>query len=347
MRAAALTEYGRPLELLQLDDPTPPDGGVVVRVLACGICRSDFHVWNGDWRWRMTVNFPHLLGHECVGEVAALGRGTSGWKVGERVVVPFHLDCGRCPHCAKGNSNICDHYTAIGFQVPGAFAELIAVTSADRNLMRLGHEVDPAVAAGLGCRLMTAWHALKDKVNVGPADRVAIFGGGGLGLSTLVVARAAGATTLVVDPNPAALELATRNGAHRVLTPEQATPDAVIAAMGGAPTVTVDAAGHRDAAGAALASLSKGGAHLQLGLSGAGEEGKFPLPIDRIVKSEIRILGSVGCPTPSYRRLLDAMAAGQIDLSGLAPVRGGLDRISAVLEGMNNGRAAGLTVAIP
>ncbi len=347
MRAAALTEYGRPLELIDLPDPTPPDGGVVIRVLACGICRSDFHVWNGDWRWRMKVTFPHVLGHECVGEVAATGKGTTGWKTGDRVVVPFHLDCGRCPHCAKGNSNICDNYTAIGFQVPGAFAEYVPVPAADRNLMRLDSSVDPAVAAGLGCRLMTAWHALHDQVTVGPDDRVAIFGGGGLGLSTLVVARAAGARTLVVDPNPAALELARRNGADIALTPQQSQPEAIIAAMGGAPTITVDAAGHRDAAGAGLAAVAKGGAHLQLGLSGAGEEGKFPLPIDRIVKAEIRVLGSVGCPAPSYRRLLDAMAAGTLDLSGLAPVRGGLDRITSVLEGMNSGRAVGLTVAMP
>lgn len=347
MRVAALTEYSRPLELMQLPDPVPPDGGVVVRVLACGVCRSDFHVWNGDWRWRMKVSFPHLLGHECVGEVATLGKGTTGWKAGDRVVVPFHLDCGRCPHCAKGNSNICDHYTAIGFQVPGAFAELMAVPAADRNLMRLDRKVDPALAAGLGCRLMTAWHALQDQVSVGPEDRVAIFGGGGLGLSTLVVARSAGARTLVVDPNPAALALARRNGADTTFTPEQASTEAIISAMAGAPTVTVDAAGHRDAAGSALAALAKGGAHLQLGLSGAGEEGKFPLPIDRIVKAEIRVLGSVGCPAPSYRRLLEAMAAGRIDLSGLMPVRGGLDRITGVLQGMQTGSAAGMTVVIP
>lgn len=347
MRAAALTAYARPLEVIQLPDPTPPDGGVVVKVLACGICRSDFHVWNGDWRWRMTVNFPHVLGHECVGEVAATGKGTTGWSIGQRVVVPFHLDCGRCPHCARGNSNICDHYTAIGFQVPGAFAELIAIPAADRNLMRLENSVDPAVAAGLGCRLMTAWHALRDQVSIGPSDRVAIFGGGGLGLSALVVARAAGAATLVVDPNTEALALARHNGAGTTLTPAQATPEAIFAAMGGWPSVTVDAAGHRDAAAGALASLAKGGTHLQLGLSGAGEEGRFPLPIDRIVKAELRVLGSVGCPTPSYRRLLEAMAQGRIDLSGLAPVRGGLEQISGVLEAMNSGRAVGLTVAIP
>lgn len=347
MRAAALTGYGRPLELTTLPDPTPTTDGAVVRVLACGICRSDFHVWNGDWRWRMQVSFPHILGHECVGEVAALGRETRGWSVGERVVVPFHLDCGNCPQCARGMPNLCDRYTAIGFQAPGAFAEFLAVPAADRNLMRLGSSVDPAVAAGLGCRLMTAWHALRDQVSLAPGDRVAIFGGGGLGLSALVVARAAGAVTAVIDPNPDALALARANGAGVTIGSGDFTPADLIAKLGGPPTVTVDAAGHRDAAGAALAALAKGGTHLQLGLSGAGEQGAFPFPVDRIVKAELRILGSVGCPQPSYRRLLAAMAAGELRLDGLAPVRGGLDAINTVFTGMSAGHTAGLTVAIP
>lgn len=347
MRVAALTGYGQPLEIITLPDPVPPDDGVVLRVLACGICRSDFHVWNGDWRWRLPVSFPHILGHECVGEIAALGRGVSGWKVGDRVVVPFHLDCGRCRFCAEGRSNLCDHYTAIGFQAPGGFAELLAVPAADRNLVRLDPRVDPILAAGLGCRLMTAWHALNDQVQLTAGDRVAIFGGGGLGLSALVVARAAGVPVVVVDLNPAALELARKNGAVAAIDPSEATPDRLSQALGGAPTVTVDAVGHRDAAGGALAALAKGGAHLQLGLTGAGEQGMFPLPIDRIVKAELRVLGSVGCPAPSYRRLLEAVASGRVNLGGLAPARGGLDGISPVLEGMGSGRAAGLTVAIP
>jgi D-arabinose 1-dehydrogenase-like Zn-dependent alcohol dehydrogenase len=347
MRAAALTEYCRPLELVTLPDPTLPDDGAVVRVLACGICRSDFHVWNGDWRWRMQVTFPHILGHECVGEVAAIGPETRGWSVGDRVVVPFHLDCGKCPQCARGAPNLCDRYTAIGFQVPGAFAELLAVPAADRNLMRLDPTVDPVVAAGLGCRLMTAWHALRDQVSLAPGDRVAIFGGGGLGLSALVVARAAGAVTAVIDPNPEALALARANGADIILGSGEFTPADLVARLGGPPTVTVDAAGHRTAAGAALAVLAKGGTHLQLGLSGAGEDGAFPLPIDRIVKAELRILGSVGCPQPSYRRLLAAMARGELNLDGLAPSRGRLDVINTVLAGMRAGHAAGLTVAIP
>ena len=102
MRAAAPTGYARPLEPMTLPDPTPPMDGAVVLVLGVRHLPERLSVWNGDRRWRMQVPFPHILGHECVGEVAALARETRGWSVGERVVIPFHLDCGNCPQCARG-----------------------------------------------------------------------------------------------------------------------------------------------------------------------------------------------------------------------------------------------------
>ena len=118
MRAATLVEYGRALEITDLPDPAAPSDGVVVRVDACGICGSDVHAWRGDWRWRMDLPLPHVLGHEVAGTVVEVGLDAQGFSEGDQVTLPFHLDCGRCVQCDEGRSNLCLNYSAIGFGPP-------------------------------------------------------------------------------------------------------------------------------------------------------------------------------------------------------------------------------------
>lgn len=127
MRTAQLTEIRQPLELVDLPDPEVPDGGVVLRVLACGVCRSDWHVWSGG----DAVAMPHIPGHEYCGEVIAVGAGVKRWSVGDRVIAPFILACGQCSDCAAGNQTICADQALPGFTMAGAFAEKIAVPFAE------------------------------------------------------------------------------------------------------------------------------------------------------------------------------------------------------------------------
>src|SRR6478609_2621667 len=143
-------------------DPTCPAEGVVVRVMATGMCRSDWHAWAGHDE----ITFPHVPGHELAGVVAVVGAGVPRWRVGDRVTVPFVCGCGRCEHCRAGDAQVCPDQQQPGFTHWGSFAERVALHAADTNLVALPDEIDSATAAALGCRFATAYRALVGRARV-------------------------------------------------------------------------------------------------------------------------------------------------------------------------------------
>ena len=194
MRAAVVREFNEDLSLETVDDPDCPPNGVVLEVEACGVCRSDFHGWVGG---HPKVTPGSILGHEYCGTVAEAGPQAK-FKVGDRVIAPFILGCGDCPACVTGASNACDQAIVPGFGAPGAYAEYVAAPF-DHNLVYLPEAMSPALAAGLGCRVTTAWHALTDRANVRAGEWVAVHGTGGIGLSALLLAKMLGARVIAVD----------------------------------------------------------------------------------------------------------------------------------------------------
>jgi len=196
MRAAVLRDWRAPPDVMDIDDPEARHGAVVLKVLACGVCRSDWHAWTGS---DPDINLPQVLGHEFCGEVVAVGAGVTGWRVEDRVIAPFILACGRCGDCAAGNQTICADQVVPGFTCAGAFAEYVAVPYADANLTALPDDMAPEVAAALGCRVTTAWHALTGRAQLQAGEWLAIIGGGGIGISALLLGRALGARVIVVD----------------------------------------------------------------------------------------------------------------------------------------------------
>src|SRR6056297_972275 len=216
MRAAILREYGEPLAVREVPDPEPASDGVVVRVDACGVCRSDWHAWSGHGEWADDrVPRGQVLGHEPAGEVVDVGDAVDRFRPGDRVVVPFSLGDGTCPHCRRGAGNVCEDGRALGFEAaaPGAFAERVAVPAADYNLVERPEWLGATAAAALGCRYMTAYHALAERTTVGGGDAVAVHGCGGVGLSAVQIAAALGARVIAVDVDDAALSLARELGA--------------------------------------------------------------------------------------------------------------------------------------
>ena len=161
MRAAVLREYNADLSIEEVPDPVCPEDGVVLKVLACGVCRSDWHGWTGE---HPRVKPGQIGGHEYCGEVVEAGPRAQH-RVGERLVAPFILACGACPTCQSGQGHTCPNQRLPGFIEPGAFAEYVAVPF-DHNLAVLPAALTPTVAAGLGCRVTTAWHALTGRASV-------------------------------------------------------------------------------------------------------------------------------------------------------------------------------------
>ncbi|MFD7893166.1 alcohol dehydrogenase catalytic domain-containing protein, partial [Streptomyces albidoflavus] len=211
MRAVVFERFGERPEVRELPDPAPSPEGVVVRVEATGVCRSDWHGWQGH---DPDITLPHVPGHELSGTVAATGARVTRFKAGDRVTVPFVCACGTCAACAQGDHQVCENQTQPGFTHHGSFAEYVALDHADVNLVALPDALAHPTAAGLGCRFATAHRAVTVQGRAAPGEWVAVHGCGGVGLSAVMIAAAAGARVLAVDVSPDALELARRFGAE-------------------------------------------------------------------------------------------------------------------------------------
>ncbi|MCY3736955.1 MAG: alcohol dehydrogenase catalytic domain-containing protein [Gemmatimonadaceae bacterium] len=340
-----LTEFGSPLQVRDLPRPEATPESAVVRVEACGICRSDWHAWRGDWP---SVEPPRVLGHELGGVVEEVGAGVRSFQAGDRVTSPFHQACGRCGHCYGGRSNICKANGVIGITFDGGYGRYVRVPEADVNLVRLPEEVDFLGAAALGCRFMTAWHGLVDRARVVPGEWVAVFGAGGIGLSAVQIASALGARVIAVDIDEGKLVRAREEGA--VAGVDAGSCDAAEAVRdlsGGGADLSLDALGSSKTARPALASLRKGARHLQIGMSTPeeeAEEGHLALPVDDMIRDEISFVTSLGCPTTSYPGLLALVAEGRLDPARLVSATVSVDAAGGVLAEMTGFGTLGFTV---
>lgn len=341
MRAARLTAWRRPLTVTQLPDPTPPQGGVVLRVLACGICRSDWHAWTGA---DSDVVLPMTPGHEYCGEVVAVAADVTRWRVGDRVIAPFILGCGRCADCSAGHQTVCAHQSIPGFTRDGAYAEFVAVDYADANLTALPETLPAEIAAGLGCRVTTAFQALVGRACVQAGEWVAVFGGGGVGTSALLLARALGARVVVVDVVPEKLAYAKALGADA--TVDGRAGDAACAVReltGGGAHVAIEALGIESTTVAALACLRRLGRVVQIGMP-TGQHARMTLPMDAIYSGQLTLQGTRGMPSWRYPSLLNLIAGGQLDLAPLVTRTVSLSRASAELAAFDHPAPPGVAV---
>jgi alcohol dehydrogenase len=338
VRALVFDSFGGPLEVREVPAPEPPAGGVLVRVAASGICRSDWHAWQGH---DPDVVLPHVPGHELAGTVAALGAGVRNWRVGERVTVPFVNACGTCAQCAAGEQQVCARQTQPGFTHWGSLAEFVALDAADVNLVAVPEQLDLATAAALGCRYATAFRAVVHVAKVRAGDWVAVHGCGGVGLSAVQIAAAAGARVVAVDVAPGALELARALGAEHTVDGRVDVPAAVVELTGGGAHVSLDALGAAVTCGNSIRCLRPRGRHVQVGLLPPAQ-GRPELPMERVIGLELQVLGSHGMPAHGYPELLGLIAAGRLDPRPLITRRLALGDSATALADV--GRQPGIAV---
>ncbi|NHN46657.1 alcohol dehydrogenase catalytic domain-containing protein [Halostella sp. JP-L12] len=349
MRAVVLEEHGEPLSVRDVPDPTVDPDGAVVETEACGICRSDWHAWQGHGDWvDDRVPTGQILGHEPVGTVVEVGADVETVDVGDRVVVPFNLADGTCPACRRGRTNYCEGATALGFgpDAPGAFAERFPVPRADVNAVPLPDGVSSVAAASLGCRFVTAFEALDAVADVGGGDRTVVVGCGGVGLSAVQVASALGATVVAVDVRDEPLAMAAEVGAAETVNAADAAdvPARVRDLVGGA-DVSMDALGSTETCRAAVGSLASGGTHVQVGLTGDDDRGEIPLPMDEVVQKGIAVRGSRGMPPARYDDLFRLIASGRVDPEALVSATVALSDVPDRLAAMSEFDAVGVEVA--
>ncbi len=347
MRAVRFDAFGAAPYLASIASPEPVPGGAVIRVEATGLCRSDWHGWQGHDP--DISSLPHTPGHEFAGVVSAVGAGVRRVRVGDRVVMPFVCGCGTCDWCRSGNAQVCPSQWQPGFNGPGSFAEEVAVPNADFNAVLLPDEIPSEVAASLGCRFATAYRGVADVAAARPGETVAVFGCGGVGLAAVMVAASRGARVIAVDVRPGALELARASGA--AATVDATLGDASVAVRALEPAgvdVSVDALGSAATAGAAVRSLRIQGRHLQLGLLPPAQVGdRATVPMHTVIGRELRVLGSHGMGAGDYPRLLADIASGLLDPGRLITRRISLDEAPAALAAMSEGTEPGVTVIVP
>lgn len=348
MRAVWFDAFGGPLELRDVPAPSCPAAGVVVRVEATGVCRSDWHGWRGH---DDGIALPHVPGHELAGTVVEAGPEVRDWRVGDVVTVPFVNACGACAACVAGEQQVCERQTQPGFTQRGSFAELVALDHADVNLVRLPAGMSPVTAASLGCRFATAYRALTVHGRVRAGDEVAVHGCGGVGLSAVMIAVASGARVVAVDVSAAARSAALELGAAVALDPSGLGPEEVALlvadATGGGAHLSLDALGHPDAALASVLGLRRRGRHVQVGLLLAGHA-RTALPMDRVVGWELEVYGSHGMAAHEYPAMLAAVASGALAPERLVGRTIGLAEAGAALAAMGGpATAAGMTVVEP
>jgi D-arabinose 1-dehydrogenase-like Zn-dependent alcohol dehydrogenase len=338
VRALVFDAFGGPLDVREVPAPGPPPGGVVVRVAASGICRSDWHAWQGH---DPDVVLPHVPGHELAGTVAAVGTGVRHWSDGDRVTVPFVNACGTCAQCAAGEQQVCARQTQPGFTHWGSLAEFVALDAADVNLVAVPEDLDLATAAALGCRYATAFRAVVQVARVRAGEWVAVHGCGGVGLSAVQIAAAAGARVIAVDVAPGALALARELGAEHTLDGGADVPAAVVELTGGGAHVSLDALGAAVTCTHSICSLRPRGRHVQVGLLPPAQ-GRPEVPMERVIGLELQVLGSHGMAAHAYPELLGLIAAGRLDPRPLITRRLSLDDAATALTEV--GREPGISV---
>lgn len=316
MKSYQFSAYGAPLELAEAPTPHPAGSEVLVRIHACGVCHSDVHLWEGYFEMgggrkldvRAVRELPFTLGHEIVGEVAALGPDAEGVSVGDRRVVFPWIGCGACGFCATAREHLCHRPRALGTHLDGGFADHVLVPH-PRYLFDHG-DVAPELACTYACSGLTAYSALR-KAERRLEDQLVIVGAGGVGFAGIQIARALfDAELIVVEVDDAKLAAARWAGAaHVVDAREEDAARQLKRLTNGGCTAVVDFAGTAASAGLAFRTLAKSGGLVVVGLLG----GSLSVPLPLLVLKDLAIEGSDLGSLDEMAELMALVRSGRVD----------------------------------
>ncbi len=311
MRAVTIREHGDlgVVRVEGLPAPAAAGGEVVLDVRAASLNHLDIWVRKGG---RAALSFPHVLGSDCAGVVAAVGPGVSQWKVGDEVVVAPGLSCGTCEACRRGEQSECSSFGIIGLSRPGVFAEQAAVPAA--NLYPKPPNLSFEEAASLGIAYATSWRMLFTRARLRPGEAVLIHGiGGGVAIAALQFAKAAGATAIVTSSSDVKLQRAKELGAAHVLNYSTANVAEAVRELTGGRGVDVSVNTVGAAAWAAdFAAVRKGGRIVLCGVTTGAEA---PTNLQALYWNQINVLGSTFASQTDFRQMLATVEA-----TGLRPI---------------------------
>ena len=359
IKSALVTAINQPIQIETLDLDAPQAGEVLVRIAACGVCHSDYHLISGATKHRL----PVVPGHEGAGVVEAVGTGVSRVKPGDHVVLNWAPNCGHCFYCLRGKPNLCEtfikpiwagvmldgtprlswHGQAVyHFSAHAAFAERTVVPQETCVVIR--NDVALNIAALVGCAVTTGVGAVLYTADVHAGDRVAIFGCGGVGLSILLGAKLAGARQIIaIDRVAKKLDLAKQLGATDVIDASQVDAIEQVRQLtnGRGADVSFEAVGATQLQIDCVEAARPGGKAVLVGLSAMGSS--TMLSGAKIARQEKTILGSYYGSADTARDfpfLLDLYKAGKLDLDALVSETYELPQINEAFSKMLSGETA-------
>jgi len=334
MKAAVVTEFNKPLQIMEVEIPKVSAGKVLVKVIATGVCHTDLHAMHGDWPIKPTL--PFIPGHEGVGEVVEIGDGIDHLKVGDIVGIPWlYSACGHCEHCYAGWETLCKLQQNSGYSVNGSFAEYCLADGEYVGVIPEG--VDLLEIAPILCAGVTVYKGLK-MTEAKTGNWVAISGIGGLGHVAVQYAKTMGFNVVAIDVDDSKLELAKSLGADVTINALTTNvKDAVLNATGeGCHGVLVTAVSPK-AFEQAVSIIRRGGTMVLNGLP----PGKFDLSIFDMVLDGITVRGSIVGTRLDLKEALEIAAKGKVKAHiSVEP----LENINDIFERMEHGKIDGRIV---
>lgn len=326
MQAARLFQYDAPFELVEMDQPMPGPGEVVVRVAACGICGSDRFLQKGGF----ASVLPIVPGHEAAGVVEAIGVGVDALRPGQAVAIYYIAHCGQCRYCRSGRENICVKAQRMGVDFDGALAQFVRVPAANCLLLPAG--IDLAAAAVITDAIGTPTHALR-RAGVQAGQRVLIMGIGGIGSNAVQIARLMGAEVIATSRSEAAMVTAHAVGAHHVVRSDGALTANILALTDGLGVDAIIQCAPGEAAfAAALPCLARGG---KLAIVGTTHQ-PIPVAFNQLLWREQEILGSRGFTRADIRQGLAWYAQKQIRVDHLTARQRPLSEINQAIADLDD-----------
>jgi 2-desacetyl-2-hydroxyethyl bacteriochlorophyllide A dehydrogenase len=314
---AVLIERPHEVAYVELETPTPGPGEVLVRSHAAGVCRTDLEMLHGgltDPRW---VRFPLVPGHEWSGAVSELGEGVIDLEVGDRIVCEGMIPCNRCRRCKEGDTQLCLNYDQIGFTRAGGYGEYVVVP---RHVV---HRLPDAVSFAAGVLVEPGSCVLRglERARPRPGETIGVIGIGTLGSLAVTLARLHAAGALIAyGVRPEELEFALALGADGGVHVLDEDPVAATHKLaGGALDVVIETAGAVEAVQLATQLVRPGGRVVLLGIAGEGKT--LELPADRIMLSDMDVIGSCSYPTSSWTRMVRLLERGAVDLDPIVTHR--------------------------
>jgi propanol-preferring alcohol dehydrogenase len=341
MKCMVLEEFRTPLVSRERPLPIAASNEVVMRVGACGVCRTDLKIWAGTHP--AIKRLPHILGHEVAGKVVEVGRSVPQEIVGKHALVYFYLSCGTCDFCRKGCENLCsDLKGVIGFTEDGGYSEYIKVPAS--CLFFIPADVPFVEAAIITDAIATPYRALTSKVRIQPGETLAVIGVGGLGIHALQIARAFGARVIAIDINEKALAVARELGVEETLHMAEDDPRERILELsrGKGIDAVADFVGKPQTQMLGLDVLKTAGRFVAIGYNPVDP---FHVNSQFLVSREVEIYGSRACGRKDLKETIDLVTNAKVKpfVGEAYP----LAEANVALEKLERGDLVGRLVLVP